>query len=234
MIDEVKNNRQIKSLAVLPYQLEIKEADPESIKVITDFAKKTGDFAALSVTDIKVLALTYELEKRFVGVEHLKSDPIVSKTVYTSNKNNANSHIAGFYNPENTSKSLSPFENEDEIVDDYESSDEEVESDTSEEDASVNDEELSKKFGSLGFNTIQNSVKHCICYEEKMYLCVSFFFRKLMISFNPLRKRKVLRAIMMMVVIAMRVKMEVPKMIQKLRRDQVMMKVGLRLAILPM
>ena len=40
VIDEVKNNRQIKSLAVLPYQLQIKEADPESVKVITDFAKQ--------------------------------------------------------------------------------------------------------------------------------------------------------------------------------------------------
>lgn len=166
VIDEVKNNRQVKSLAVLPYQLEIKQANAESIKVITDFAKKTGDFAALSITDINVLALTYELEKRFVGAEHLKSDPIISKTVYTSNKNNAGSHIAGFYNPEN--KSLISLENEDLAIDYYENSDddddyedEEVESESSEgdeNDASVNDEEMIKKFGSLGFNTIRNSV----------------------------------------------------------------------------
>lgn len=175
-MDEVKNSRQIKSLAVLPYQLEIKQADPESIKVITEFSKKTGDFAALSITDINVLALTYELEKRFVGVEHLKSDPIISKTVYTSNKNNVNSHIAGFYNPEQQIKTFESVDESAEDIeeDDYENSDdnedneEEVESEVSEEDddASVNDQELIKKFGSLGFNTIQNSVRFFLSIQE--------------------------------------------------------------------
>lgn len=33
-----------------------------SIGVVSDFAKKTGDFAVLSVTDLQLLALTYELE----------------------------------------------------------------------------------------------------------------------------------------------------------------------------
>lgn len=33
-----------------------------SVSVVSDFAKKTGDFAALSVTDLQLLALTYELE----------------------------------------------------------------------------------------------------------------------------------------------------------------------------
>lgn len=34
----------------------------ESVRVVSDFAKKTGDFSVLSVTDLQLLALTYELE----------------------------------------------------------------------------------------------------------------------------------------------------------------------------
>ncbi|WBW72402.1 ribosome biogenesis protein Nob1 [Schizosaccharomyces osmophilus] len=39
----------------------------EFIKKVSDFAKKTGDFASLSITDIHILALTYELEFEFNG-----------------------------------------------------------------------------------------------------------------------------------------------------------------------
>ncbi|KAI5853061.1 Nin one binding Zn-ribbon like-domain-containing protein [Morchella snyderi] len=34
----------------------------ESVRVVAEFARRTGDFAALSVTDVQLLALTYELE----------------------------------------------------------------------------------------------------------------------------------------------------------------------------
>ncbi|EPX72196.1 ribosome biogenesis protein Nob1 [Schizosaccharomyces octosporus yFS286] len=39
----------------------------EFIKRVSDFAKQTGDFASLSITDIHILALTYELEFEFNG-----------------------------------------------------------------------------------------------------------------------------------------------------------------------
>ncbi|EPY52179.1 ribosome biogenesis protein Nob1 [Schizosaccharomyces cryophilus OY26] len=39
----------------------------EFIKKVSDFAKQTGDFASLSITDIHILALTYELEYEFNG-----------------------------------------------------------------------------------------------------------------------------------------------------------------------
>ena len=42
--------------------LTIKDPTPESIKFVTDFARRTGDLPVLSRTDIQVLALTYELE----------------------------------------------------------------------------------------------------------------------------------------------------------------------------
>ena len=43
--------------------------------VVTEFTRKTGDYRSLSATDIRLLALTYQLEKRHVGVDHLKTEP---------------------------------------------------------------------------------------------------------------------------------------------------------------
>lgn len=166
VVDEIKNNRQLMALAVLPYNLELKQPDPESLKAVTDFAKKTGDFAALSLTDLTVLALTYELEKRFVGVDHLKKEPTVAKTVYTVNKPAANPNIAGFYNPEGKSSESTGDDNmqenenvidEGETNSDDELQDSESSTDGSENEETINDEELIKKFGSLGFNTVANS-----------------------------------------------------------------------------
>lgn len=44
---------------------------------VTEFSKKTGDYLSLSATDIKVLALTYQLELEHVGSQHLKKEPEV-------------------------------------------------------------------------------------------------------------------------------------------------------------
>lgn len=40
-----------------------------------EFAKKTGDYRSLSAVDIRVMALSYQLEKEFVGTEHIKEEP---------------------------------------------------------------------------------------------------------------------------------------------------------------
>jgi len=42
--------------------LVLRTPKPESVRVISDFAKKTGDIAVLSKTDIQLLALAYEIE----------------------------------------------------------------------------------------------------------------------------------------------------------------------------
>ena len=52
-----------------------------SLLSVTEFAKKTGDYRSLSVVDIKVLALTYQLEKENVGTDHIKITP--DRKVYT-------------------------------------------------------------------------------------------------------------------------------------------------------
>lgn len=41
----------------------------------TEFSKKTGDFKSLSAVDLRVIALTYQLEREFCDVTHVKSEP---------------------------------------------------------------------------------------------------------------------------------------------------------------
>lgn len=101
VVDEIKNKRQLRALVVLPYDLTIKDVFVENVQYITEFSKKTGDYPSLSATDIKVMALTYQLEKEKVGTEHLQHDPQVNRIVTISNGPNTGmpKAEAGFYLP---------------------------------------------------------------------------------------------------------------------------------------
>ena len=63
VISEIKdqNARARLDTTVIPF-LMIRSPSPRSIKVITDFARRTGDLAVLSKPDVQILALAYELE----------------------------------------------------------------------------------------------------------------------------------------------------------------------------
>ncbi|PVD20555.1 hypothetical protein C0Q70_18711 [Pomacea canaliculata] len=63
-------------LKVIPFHLNFKQPSSEAIAIVSDFAKKTGDYQSLSATDIKVIALTYMLEKEHVGTDHIKKEPM--------------------------------------------------------------------------------------------------------------------------------------------------------------
>ncbi|KAL3280598.1 hypothetical protein HHI36_003830 [Cryptolaemus montrouzieri] len=103
VIDEITNKRQLRRLVVLPYDLQVKNVFPENIKAVTEFSKKTGDYASLSATDIKVMALTYQLEKEKVGTNHLRSEPLYKRDVnFITHKKDSSeliSNIAGFFIP---------------------------------------------------------------------------------------------------------------------------------------
>lgn len=53
---------------------------------MTEFSKKSGDYTSLSATDIKVIALTYQLEKEKVGTAHLKDVPTIRSITSTADK----------------------------------------------------------------------------------------------------------------------------------------------------
>ncbi|KAJ1967358.1 20S-pre-rRNA D-site endonuclease nob1, partial [Dimargaris verticillata] len=53
------------------FQLELKEPSASDLAAVIEFAKKTGDYTSLSRPDLKVLALTYALERELNGTQRL-------------------------------------------------------------------------------------------------------------------------------------------------------------------
>ncbi|XP_005815402.1 RNA-binding protein NOB1 isoform X1 [Xiphophorus maculatus] len=100
VLDEIRDRTTRRSLAVLPYQLTFREPNPEHIRTVTEFSKKTGDYPSLSATDIKVLALTYQLQLEHVGSQNLKAEPDLKVTIQSTQRHpEAPVHIAGFHLP---------------------------------------------------------------------------------------------------------------------------------------
>jgi len=69
--------------------------------------KKTGDYASLSATDIKLLSLTFQLEKETVGTGHLCTEPIPRRIKSTTDEeflDDSVSKLPGFYLPGKTKK----------------------------------------------------------------------------------------------------------------------------------
>uniref|UniRef100_A0A182QJ45 RNA-binding protein NOB1 n=1 Tax=Anopheles farauti TaxID=69004 RepID=A0A182QJ45_9DIPT len=121
VLGEIRSNRQLKHLAVLPYNLEVRQADPDVLAKVIAIAKKTGDYASLSLVDLQVIALTYELEAQHVGQEHLREEPMPAITVASARKPEAlkgTELLKGFYIPAGTSIR---DENESELGDEQDS-----------------------------------------------------------------------------------------------------------------
>jgi RNA-binding protein NOB1 len=120
VVAEIKDAAARMRLQALPVPVEYKEPDCDDIKQgeyafgvfehesklraltfpVTDFSRLTGDYPSLSATDIKVLATTLMLEKRHVGVDHIRSEPICKPTVNFGRPQEAPlGKLAGFYKP---------------------------------------------------------------------------------------------------------------------------------------
>uniref|UniRef100_A0A1B6DT19 RNA-binding protein NOB1 n=2 Tax=Clastoptera arizonana TaxID=38151 RepID=A0A1B6DT19_9HEMI len=97
VVDEITSKRQLRRLVVLPYELQIKDVFPENIKFVTEFSKKTGDYPSLSATDIAVMALVYQLEKQYVGIEHLNLAPKMSRSISSKPPSLPSEDVVGFF-----------------------------------------------------------------------------------------------------------------------------------------
>ena len=76
VVSEIKDEAGRSRLETLRSFLILKTPNPASVKVITEFARKTGDLSVLSRTDIQILALGFELEcERNGGDWRLRSTP---------------------------------------------------------------------------------------------------------------------------------------------------------------
>ncbi|KAJ3109419.1 Nin1 binding protein [Phlyctochytrium planicorne] len=76
VIAEIKDAQSQQAVLKLREMLKTRSPSEEAFAEVVAFAKKTGDFATLSVTDLKVLALTYTLEKEQNGVAHVRREPV--------------------------------------------------------------------------------------------------------------------------------------------------------------
>ncbi|KAL1491123.1 hypothetical protein ABEB36_011766 [Hypothenemus hampei] len=134
VLDEITSKRQLRRLVTLPYDLKVKYVFPENVKIIRDFSLKTGDYQSLSATDLKVMALTYQMEKEMCGVDHLRTEPVAQRpTINTlESEPEMNPDISGFY---------APGKEAPKIVDDEESSEKVPEK--------LDDLDLAQKFANL-------------------------------------------------------------------------------------
>lgn len=125
----------------------MREPTAESIRWVCEFAKKTGDFASLSAVDLKVVALTYELEKEHVGTDHLRPEPVMAQTiVHKFNSKPAEISSDGFF-PKTLNEDATPVAaTSDEKLQTDEEADEEQKKKAQEEEFL---RELAEKFSTL-------------------------------------------------------------------------------------
>jgi RNA-binding protein NOB1 len=67
VLAEIRDSKARDLLMSLPYEIEERTPSAEAFRAVVEYAKKTGDFAALSKTDLKLIALTYMLEVEIHG-----------------------------------------------------------------------------------------------------------------------------------------------------------------------
>ena len=76
VLKEIRDRQARQMLASLPVELTTREPSSEALTAIKSFAKLTGDLPALSVVDLRVLALAWMLEKEAKGgIDHLRTEP---------------------------------------------------------------------------------------------------------------------------------------------------------------
>jgi RNA-binding protein NOB1 len=75
VLSEIRDSKSKFVLASLPFELKLREPSRDSIKFVSEYAKRTGDFANLSSCDLGVLALTYEIECEINGNKNIKPLP---------------------------------------------------------------------------------------------------------------------------------------------------------------
>ncbi|CAN8069600.1 unnamed protein product [Agarophyton chilense] len=72
---EIRDPRARARLALLQGSISLRAPSSEAVAETIDFAKRTGDFSVLSLTDLKVIALTRMLEREANGDKFLKTAP---------------------------------------------------------------------------------------------------------------------------------------------------------------
>ncbi|RKP35188.1 Nin one binding Zn-ribbon like-domain-containing protein, partial [Dimargaris cristalligena] len=85
VVQEIRSSKHREQLANnIYFDLQVREPSAVDMKAVVEFAKKTGDYASLSAPDMKILALTYALEREAKGIDHLHTEPASARGEDTS------------------------------------------------------------------------------------------------------------------------------------------------------
>jgi rRNA maturation endonuclease Nob1 len=95
VIEEIRDRKSREALEKLPFELRLKEPSEDAMGFVCRFAKLTGDFGFLSLTDLKVLALAYMLERQESGDNHLRSKPKVMRAMPVAKQVTSGSVVKG-------------------------------------------------------------------------------------------------------------------------------------------
>ncbi|KAF9432400.1 Nin1 binding protein [Entomortierella beljakovae] len=76
VLNEIRDRQARNDLAMLPFDIKVINPNETSVRAVADFARKTGDYAVLSVTDLRVLALVYQLEVENCGMKRIRTEPL--------------------------------------------------------------------------------------------------------------------------------------------------------------
>ncbi|KAJ2016823.1 20S-pre-rRNA D-site endonuclease nob1 [Coemansia sp. RSA 922] len=79
----------------IKHGVELINPDAESMQIVCNFAKKTGDFASLAIADLKVIALAFMLEKKENGMRRLRTEPVGNNPNISDRKLLESAEIAG-------------------------------------------------------------------------------------------------------------------------------------------
>ncbi|KRZ76829.1 E3 ubiquitin-protein ligase synoviolin B [Trichinella papuae] len=142
VLNEIRDSNTRKKLSVLPYDLKTVIPDGKAIQFVTEFAKKTGDYPSLSVTDVKLIAAVYTMELEHVGSEHIIQEPKVQKTSSVGGqKCEEGKGLPGFYMPSKKKQSdCNDLEEAVRKIDIHDNSTSEEENSFSESDSEYEDE----------------------------------------------------------------------------------------------
>ncbi|XP_018013654.1 RNA-binding protein NOB1 isoform X2 [Hyalella azteca] len=76
VLAEIKDKQTSQFIESFPVKVNFCQPQPASLKFISTFSKKSGDFHVLSLTDLKLLALTHELHVKENGSSNLRLEPL--------------------------------------------------------------------------------------------------------------------------------------------------------------
>ncbi|OQS03607.1 RNA-binding protein NOB1 [Thraustotheca clavata] len=86
VLNEIKDSKARRFVARLPVELKTRDPSEKDLAAVSAFARLTGDFQFLSLTDLRIMALTYMFERETNGVEHIRTKPKMAETVVSGVK----------------------------------------------------------------------------------------------------------------------------------------------------